>query len=300
MGAANNAGRRRLRLPALQVVYVLPALLLVGVFIYLPAVEDACWSLYRWNAINPSSVFVGLGNYTTMLAAPTFWSALLNNTAYAVVSLTVQVACALVLAAVLEARVFPGRLAAFFRVCLFLPSLLPITAIGVLWQLIYDPTIGPIDQALSGLGFDQFAHAWLGENATAIWAVIAVSQWQWTGYLMVLFVVAIRSVPRELYEAMAIDGAGRIRQFWHVTVPCVRETTLVLVMITIFGAYKVFDIVWVMTRGGPSASSETLATYMYRAAFLTDEAGYASAIATAIFMITFVVGVVQIRLQREE
>jgi raffinose/stachyose/melibiose transport system permease protein len=290
---------RARRLP-LQVIYIFPALVLVGVFIYLPAVEDGVWSLYRWNAINPVSVFVGLANYRALFAAPAFWSALANNTAYAVVSLAAQVCGALVLAAVLEARVFPARLAAFFRVCLFLPSLLPITAIGVLWQLIYDPSIGPIDQALTAVGLDRLAHAWLGENATAIWAVIAVSQWQWTGYLMMLFVVAIRSVPQELYESMAIDGAGRIRQFWHVTVPCVRETTLVLVMITIFGAYKVFDIVWVMTQGGPSMASETLATYMYRSAFLTDEAGYASAIATTIFIITFVVGVVQIRLQRED
>ncbi len=287
------------RRPAWHLAFVLPALLLIGLFIYLPAIEDVAWSLYRWSSINPVRQFVGLGNYRSLLKDPVFWAALGHNTIYAVVSVAVQVLGALVLAAILESGLFAPRLAAFFRVALFLPSLLPVTAVGLLWQLIYDPSMGPIDQALGALGLDGLAHAWLGEPDTAIFAVVMVSQWQWTGYILLLFVVAIRNVPRELYEAMAIDGGGALAQFRHITVPAVRETTLVLVMLTVFGAYKVFDIVWVMTQGGPDSASETLGSYMYRSAFLTDTAGYASAIATMIFVITFTAGIVQIRLQRE-
>lgn len=206
---------------------------------------------------------------------------------------------ALVLAAILEAGIFRPLLRSFFRMSLFLPSILPIVVVGLLWQLIYQPTIGLIDQLLYVSGLEALSRIWLGEEQTVLYAVIAVSQWQWTGYIMVLFMVAIRTIPREHYEAMDLDGASRIQQFWHLTVPSVRETTLVMTIITIFGAFKVFDIVWVMTAGGPNNASEVLGTFMYRSAFRNDVVGYGSAIATVIFAITLVIGIFQIKLQRD-
>jgi raffinose/stachyose/melibiose transport system permease protein len=211
----------------------------------------------------------------------------------------VQVGLSLVLAAILEAGLFSRRLSSFFRVSLFIPSILPITVVGFLWTLLYQPSLGLLAQALEAIGLGDLSRAWLGEEETALLAVVAVSQWQWTGYIAVLFVVAIRAIPRELYEAAALDGAGRIRQFWHVTVPGVRETTLLMACITIFGAIKVFDIVWVMTAGGPNNASEVLGTYMYRSAFRNDLVGYAAAVAVVIFVLTSAFGLVQIKLQRE-
>jgi raffinose/stachyose/melibiose transport system permease protein len=281
-------------------LFVVPAVVLLTVFVYAPALENIWWSLYQWSSLSPTWTFVALGNYLGLAQDAIFWRSLVNNALYAVVSVAVQVGLALVLAAILEAGLFSQRLSTFFRISLFLPSILPVTVIGFLWQLLYQPSVGLINQILEAAGLEVWSHAWLGEEGTALPATIAVSQWQWTGYLMVLFIVAIRSIPRELYEAMEIDGANKLQQFWHVTVPGVRETTLVLVMITIFGAFKVFDIVWVMTAGGPNNASEVLGTYMYRSAFRNDVAGYASAIATVIFVITFATGIVQIKLQRDE
>ena len=203
------------------------------------------------------------------------------------------------LAAVLEARVFPNFSANLFRTALFLPSILPVVVVGLVWQLLLTPTTGLIDQILWETGLASWSRAWLGEPDTAIFAVIFVSQWQWTGYIMALFMVAIRAVPRDLYEAMEIDGASGVQQFWHITVPGVRETILIVTIITILGSLKVFDIVWVMTAGGPNHSSEVLGTMMYRAAFRDDMIGYSSTIATVIFFIALTIGLVQIKLQKD-
>ena len=276
-----------------------PALLLLGTFVYLPILENVRYSFHQWSSLSPTWTFVGLENYRTLFADPIFWRALSNNLTYAVLSVVVQVGLSLVLAAILEAGLFSRRLSSFFRVSLFIPSILPITVVGFLWTLLYQPSLGLLAQALEAIGLGDLSRAWLGEEETALLAVVAVSQWQWTGYIAVLFVVAIRAIPGELYEAAALDGAGRIRQFWHVTVPGVRETTLLMACITIFGAIKVFDIVWVMTAGGPNNASEVLGTYMYRSAFRNDLVGYAAAVAVVIFVLTSAFGLVQIKLQRE-
>ena len=276
-----------------------PALLLLGTFVYLPILANVRYSLHQWSSLSPTWTFVGLDNYRTLFADPIFWRSLTNNLTYAVVSLVVQVGLSLVLAAILEAGQFSRRLSSFFRVSLFIPSILPITVVGFLWTLLYQPSLGLIAQFLDAIGLGDYARAWLGEEQTALLAVVAVSQWQWTGYIAVLFIVAIRAIPRELYEAAALDGAGRIRQFWYVTVPGVRETTLLMACITIFGAIKVFDIVWVMTAGGPNNASEVLGTYMYRSAFRNDLVGYAAAVAVVIFVLTSAFGLLQIKLQRE-
>lgn len=276
-----------------------PAVLLLGVFVYLPIIENARYSLHQWSSLSPTWRFVGLDNYAALLSDPIFWRALANNATYAVISLAVQVAFGLVLAAILEAGIMSDRLSSFFRISLFLPSILPITVIGLLWTLLYQPGVGLFAQALEAVGLSSLVRAWLGEEHTALLAVVLVSQWQWTGYVAVLFIVAIRTIPRELYEAADLDGAGKLRQFFHVTVPSVREMTLVMASITIFGAVKVFDIVWVMTGGGPNSASETLGTYMYRSAFRNDVVGYAAAIAIVMFALSFMFGLVQIRLQRD-
>jgi raffinose/stachyose/melibiose transport system permease protein len=281
-------------------LYLAPALAMLGTFVYGPALENIRYSLYSWSSMSLDWDFVGLANYRAMVSNPIFWSALVNNLIYAVVSVAVQVFVALGLAAALESGIFRPLTRSFFRTTLFLPSILPVTVVGVLWQLIYQPGIGLIDQLLTLMGLQQFAHVWLGEETTALISVVMVSQWQWTGYMMALFMVAIQAIPRDLYEAMELEGANRWQQFRHLTVPAVRETTLIMTIITIFGAFKVFDIVWVMTAGGPNRASEVLGTHMYRSAFRDDVVGYASAVATFIFFITLLIGVVQIKMQREQ
>ncbi len=281
-------------------LFLFPSLLLLISFVYAPALENMVYSLFSWSSVRIESRFVGLDNYRELFASQIFWRALVNNALYAVISIVFQVFFALVIAAVLVAGVFGPLLRNFFRTAFFLPSILPVTVVGLLWQLIYQPTIGLIDQLLFATGLQSLSHVWLGEEATVMMSVIMVSQWQWTGYMIVLFMVAIQAIPSDLYEALRMEGASRIQQFFYITVPGVRESTLILAIITIFGAFKVFDIIWVMTAGGPNNASEVLGTHMYRSAFRNDVSGYAAAVATVIFFITLAVGAVQIRLQRQD
>ena len=281
-------------------LFLFPSLLLLVSFVYAPALENMVYSLFSWSSVRTESRFVGLENYRELFSSAIFWRALFNNVLYAIISIVFQVFFALVIAAVLVAGVFGPLLRNFFRTAFFLPSILPVTVVGLLWQLIYQPTIGLIDQILFATGLQSLSHVWLGEEATVMISVILVSQWQWTGYMIVLFMVAIQAIPNDLYEALRMEGASRVQQFFHITMPGVRESTLILAIITIFGSFKVFDIVWVMTAGGPNNASEVLGTHMYRSAFRNDVSGYAAAVATVIFFITLAVGIVQIRLQRQD
>jgi raffinose/stachyose/melibiose transport system permease protein len=278
-------------------VWVLPALALLLVFVYYPIVENLRLSLYSWNAFSARPVFVGLDNYRTAVEDPIFWRALRNNTVFAVTSLVFQVGFSLVLAAVLEEFVHQ-RLRGILRTVYFIPAVISITVAGILFSFLYNPQIGLLNRALGALGLESWQHSWLGEPGTAMWSIIAMSQWQSIGYTAILFVVAIQRVPREFYEAARIDGAGRIRSFFSITVPMVREMTTLITILTISGAFLVFNEVMVMTAGGPSNSSQVLGTWLYRNAFLNDDMGYASAIATVIFVITLLIGASQIYVSR--
>lgn len=278
-------------------IWVLPAVILLVVFVYYPIVDNIRLSLFSWSAFSARPTFVGLDNYRTAAADPVFWRSLLNNTVFAVTSLVFQVGFSLVLAAVLEEFVHQ-RLRGILRTIYFIPAVISITVSGILFSFIYNPQIGLLNSALSALGLDSWKHAWLGEQGTAMWSIIAMSQWQSFGYTAVLFVVAIQRVPREFYEAAKVDGAGPVRSFFTVTVPLVREMTTLIIILTISGAFLVFNEVMVMTAGGPSNTSQVLGTWLYRNAFMNDDMGYAAAIATVIFVITFAIAGAQLAVSR--
>ncbi|OGO57325.1 MAG: ABC transporter permease [Chloroflexi bacterium RBG_16_72_14] len=280
-----------------MLLWVAPAVLLLVVFVYYPVVENLRLSLYRWSPFSPREVFVGLDNYATLGADPVFWSSLFNNAAYAVVSVVFQVGGGLVLAAVLEELV-RGRLKGLLRTIYFVPAVLSLTITGLLFQFMYNPQIGLVNGLLDVLGLDAWKHSWLGESATAIWAIIAMSQWQSVGYVAVLFIVAMQRIPRELYEAAYIDGASRVQAFLRITLPLVREMTLLAMIITVSGAFLVMNEVWVMTAGGPNNASHTLGTWLYKSAFFNDQMGYAAAIAVVIFIITMTASILQLFLGR--
>lgn len=277
-------------------LFLSPALLLMVVFVYEPVIQNLRNSFYKWSAFSVNWEYVGWENFRRVLYDEIVYSSLLNNFWYAVISVAFQVCFALMLAALIESHILPRLAGNFFRTVLFLPSVLAITIIGVMWQLIYNPSIGLINQFLSQIGLDAWRHTWLGEEDTAIFSIIAVSQWQWTGYIMILFIVAIQAIPKDLYESARIDGANGIQQFWYITLPGVQQTFLVMVIITVIGAMKVFDIVWVMTAGGPNHASETIGNYLYRVGFRNDEMGYASALAIVMFVITFMLSIIQLRM----
>lgn len=281
------AARRR------NLLWPLPALLLVVVFLYYPIVQNLRLSVYKFSSFMPGRVFVGMDNYTQAWNDPVFRRALFNNTAYAVVSVVCQVFLALVLAVVLEETV-GKRLRGFFRTVYFIPATISTTVAGILFTFVYHPQVGLVNAVLGFVHLDQFKHAWFGEQSTAIWSIIAMSQWQNLGYTTTLFIVAIQAVPREFYEAAQVDGAGRIRTFFQITIPLVREMTTLMTIVTISGAFLVFNEIMATTAGGPANSTHTLGTWLYTSAFMNDDMGYAAAIASVIFLITSISAGLQI------
>jgi len=278
--------------------YLLPAFLLIGVFVYFPIVENTRLSFFHIQSFAGIENFIGFDNYVRAWRDPVVHTAILNNLRYAVVSVVFQVGGALVLAALLETFVVP-RLRGLFRTIYFLPSVMPLTVTALLFTFIYHPQLGLLNKLLEAVGFNSLATSWLGDQSTAIWAIIAMNQWHAIGYAMMLFLVAIQRIPSELYEAMAIDGASRFRQFFAITVPLVREMTGFLMLVTVSGALLVFNEVIVMTNGGPNNSSQVLGTWIYKSAFLYDDRGYAAAIATIILALALVVAAIQLTYTRQ-
>jgi raffinose/stachyose/melibiose transport system permease protein len=210
-----------------------------------------------------------------------------------VISVVFQVFGAFLLAALIEG-LDSERMRRFWRAVYFVPSAISITVTGLLFYFIYQPEIGLLDALLRGIGLDALARPWLGDEQTAIYAIIAMSQWQGFGYSTLLFAVAIQKIPRELYDAAIIDGAGPLRRLWNVTFPLTREMTGLMIIITVTGAFQVFNEVMVMTDGGPNNSSQVLGTWLYQQAFSQNNFGYGAAIAAVIFVVTLLTGTAQL------
>jgi raffinose/stachyose/melibiose transport system permease protein len=276
-------------------LWIIPALVLLLVFVYYPIVDNFRLSVFSWNAFSPQPKFVGMANYERVFADPVFWTAMLNNVFYAVVSVLFQVGIALVLAALLEGVVAP-RLRGVLRTIYFIPATISITIVGLLFRIIYQPD-GLLNAFLAIFGVES-TKAWLGEADSAIWSVIAMSQWQNLGYTTMLFVVAIQRIPKEFYEAARVDGAGPISTFFNVTVPLVREMTTLLMIVTISGAFLVFNEIMATTQGGPNNSSQVLGTWLYQSAFKNDDMGYATVVAVVIFVFTFTAAMLQLAYSR--
>jgi raffinose/stachyose/melibiose transport system permease protein len=296
-GAAHrqDAGRsRRSRLRNLfSFRWIAVAVILVGWFVYYPIVDNFIVSTTDQDIFTGEVSYVGLGNYDRLLSDPIVWTSLWNNCLYAIISVVFQVFGAFLLAAMIEG-LRSERWRRFWRAIYFIPSAISITVTGLLFYFIYQPDIGLLDAALKAIGLDTLVKPWLGDATTAIYAIIAMSQWQGFGYSTLLFAIAIQKIPRELYDAAIIDGAGPLRRLWSVTLPLTREMTGLMIIITVTGAFQVFNEVMVMTAGGPNNSSQVLGTWLYQQGFIENNFGYGAAIATVIFAVTMLTGAAQL------
>ena len=276
-------------------LFLLPALLLVGMFLVWPIVEAGGLSLYDWNGVSADRRFVALRSWATLVHDSVFWRALLNNFAIVALSLAVELPVAMALAVLLERG---GRRLRLLKLAYVLPMLMSTVSVGILFKYVYDPELGLLNGILRSVGAGRFAASWLGEPGTALGAVVAVVCWQSIPFYMLLFVAALAGIPREVREAALVDGASEWQYFRRVALPLVRGTVRTAVVLAFIGSLKYFDLVWVMTEGGPSHASELLATYMYKRAFTAFDVGYGSTIATALFVLVMLVGLASVLLGR--
>lgn len=283
------------RIKIIPVLFLLPSLLFLGVFVYIPLIQNFYNSFFDFSVFSQSKEFVGFKHFIELFNDKVIIIALINNIKYAVISVIFQVFFALVLAAILEDRLF-RKFAPTLRVIYFIPVMVSISVIALLFSFIYNPQMGLLNSFLELIHLEELAKPWLGNAETAIYSVIAMSQWQSIGFITMLFIVAIQKIPKELYEAAQIDGAGKVRNFFSITVPQVKETMFVNVLITVTGSILVFNEPYILTNGGPGVSSMTLAVHMYQLGFFKDNMGYASAVATLIFILSAIFALTQIRI----
>lgn len=269
----------------ISILYLLPALLMLIIFVYYPIARNLGYGFTNWDLMSGNMEWVGLDNYVKLLKSSEFTTIFANNLRYVIISLFFQVGVALILAAMLE-NMKRRRLSAVYRTTFFLPSLISLTIIGLMFTFIYNNE-GLLNSLMQLVGLGDYTKGWLGNGDTAIYAVIAVSQWRSIGYTMVLLIVAIQRIPRDIFEAARIDGASSVRIFKDITIPNISGMLKIALMINIAGGFLVFNEIYIMTSGGPYGSSQVLSTLMYDYAFIHGKMGYAAAIANVILIISF-------------
>ena len=277
-------------------LYLLPTLLVYLVFTFLPILETIRTSFYQWDGFSQNRVWIGIANYVEVFSDPKFLNALRNNLVFVIFYSIIPILIGLFLASLLSRRPIPGF--AFFRTALFLPQVISMVVVGVIWRWMFNPTFGPINTLLRLVGLNKFAISWLGDFTWALPAVGSIGTWVQYGFCMVLFLAGMQHIQDEYYEAASLDGAGAFQQFIRITVPGLRAEIAVALVTTIIAALRVFDLVYTTTRGGPGESTMVTGFLIYRAAFTTNRIGYAAAIATVLTVIILAISLVIRRFQR--
>ncbi len=270
---------------------ILPGLLLYLIFVVYPLLQGVWISFHRWDGFSPM-VWIGLNNYGFALKDNVFLLAVRNTLIFAVGVTIVKNVLALPLAVLLDQHL-PGQ--TFFRTAIFLPVTMAFVAIGVLWSWIYNPTFGLLNNVLENLGLGFLIQGWLTNPNIALGSIMVVDIWKWTGFHVVLFLAGLQSIPRELYEAALIDGANRRQAFFKITLPLLNQVIAVSVLLSLLGAFVAnYDVVYVMTGGGPNHATEVALTWIVHTALQFSDLGKASAMSVILFFIVAVVGIFQL------
>jgi raffinose/stachyose/melibiose transport system permease protein len=264
--------------------FLLPAAIIYIWLVLLPVVQAVYYSFFRWNGLGPLQNFIGLANYTRLLNDRVFIGALGHNLQLVLLSIIIQLPLALGLALLVRGIVH-GR--ATFRTIFFMPFVLSEVVTGVIWNFIYRPDGGLINVLLQGIipGFKETAL--LANPSTVLYALFGVITWKFFGYHMILYIAGLQNIPAELEEAAQIDGCGKLQTLRYITIPLLGNTIRLSIYLSVLGSLQFFDLIWVMTTGGPVSASDTMATYLYKFGFQRFQLGYGSAIAVIIFLICF-------------
>ena len=278
----------------LFLLFVGPNLLLFGIFSYWPMISNLYLSLVRWDMISPVKTFVGSANYAYLFNDDTFRMVLRNSAVFTVGAVGGSLVLGLATALLLNQKL---RWRNGARAVLFAPTLLSGAAIGIVWVYIFDPRFGLLARLLGGIGIGS--PSWLTDPAWALPAVIIVYVWKNVGFSTVIYLAGLQAIPQDLYEAARVDGAGVLWRFRSVTLPMLSPITFFLVITALLNSFQAFDIIKVMTEGGPVDATNTLIYYVYEQGFVAYNAGRAAAAALVLFAIMFVITLIQLRYAEE-
>ncbi len=290
--AAGDTRAQPISTGAANLLFVAPALLLFGLFVLLPLASSVFYAFTNWSGFAEPE-WVGLANFRRALADPVHLASYLHVTLYILGTLVLEVSFGLVMAVVLNS----DRMGfALMRGMFFSPMVLSMTAAGVLWAFVLDYRLGLLNSVLRGLGLEDWALPWLSQGSTALIAIMFVSGWRFAGFYMIIFFAALRRIPRNLYEAATLDGAGPVRQFFTITLPLLRSQMLTCILLAITGGFAGFDLFFTMTNGGPFNATEVPATWIIRQGFDNNQLGYATAMTVILAVVVLCISVVYLRL----
>jgi len=299
-GGQHTAGRRsgsgRLRRPERTAGYlfILPAVLLFAFFVGYPIVRAIYLGFTSWSGFG-SPTWTGTDNYTRMATDPVARGAFVHTLVFAGVTTVLQTVLPLLTAVLVNST--RKRFGVVVRTLLFIPGVVSFVVTGVIWRLVLDPNVGILNRVLGSVGLGSWSHSWLGEGSTVLPAIIVVSLWQGLGLNMLIFFAGIQGIDPALFEAAETDGANALQKLWYVTVPGLRIVTGIVVSLNLINGFKVFDLIYVMTQGGPNHASESLGTQLYGLAFGSTSGsipqfGYASALSVVVLILcTAAVGI---------
>ncbi|WP_407270955.1 carbohydrate ABC transporter permease [Radiobacillus sp. PE A8.2] len=263
---------------------LLPAILIYLVFAILPILQSFYYSLMEWDGFSEMQ-FVGFANFSELFQDPLFWNSMKNNIYVVLASVFGQVPIALFIALLLNRKLKGLKI---FRTIGFLPVVLSTVVISLTWSLIYNSENGLINELLRTVGLGAIAQNWLGDSSWAMISVLVTVIWQFVGLYLIIFLAALQNVPEEVLEAAKIDGASEWTTTWKITVPMIWDTVIVAVILCISGSLKTFDLIYVMTHGGPAHSTDVMALYMFNETFSQLQYGYGSAVSVVIFFFSLI------------
>lgn len=274
-------------------LFLLPALFFYLIFLVYPMLWSLYVSLFQWDGLSDNMIFVGFGNYARILFEDEIARlALWNNVLWTVGTLVIPTGIGLALALALNRR-FRGSVV--FRTIFYSPAVLPLVAVGLIWSWMYNPHFGGVNIALKAMGLGWLARGWLSDYDTALAATFVTNVWSHAGFPMILYLAGLQAIPREYYEAAKLDGANAWQSFRHVTLPGLAETHVIVLSLSVIQSFKVFDIIYTMTYGGPGRVTQVLGTWMYFQTFQYYNAGYGAALAWVIAIIVLVIAIPYIR-----
>ncbi len=285
---SKNNMRKRDGLSA--VVFLTPTMIIFLTFILFPVIFSFYLSFHEWNMFSSEATYVGIDNYKRMMQSNEFWSVLKNTGIYTIGTVPLNMIVALLVAMALNKKIKGKK---FLRTAFFAPVIISPVAAAVIWRWIYDPNYGLLNYGISFFGVGSIN--WLNDPTAAMFALIIMGVWKTFGINMVLFSAGLAGIPETYYEAADIDGAGKFSKFWHITLPMLAPTTFFIMIMSMISSFQVFDLVYVLTSGGPLGSTKVLVFYVYEYAFKFFEMGYASAVAYVLFVILIILTLLQVR-----
>lgn len=286
--------KKNIKQQFLAFILIFGTIVIFLLFKIYPMISASIISFFKWDGFTQMR-FIGFSNFKEAFSDKIFWKSLLNTGIFTILSTAGKMGLGLILAIMLNAKV---KGLTFFRTILFMPVVMSMSAAGLLWTWIYDPNLGLLSSFLTHLHLNFLVTDWLGNPRIALYSVIVIEIWKWAGFHMIIYLAGLQTINEELYEAAVLDGANTLGKLFKITVPLLTPYTTINLIMCTMGGLGVFDVIYVVTQGGPFQSTEVIMTYAYKQAFASGRIGYATSMILLLMVVIIIVSLIQFRMRK--